>query len=319
MTNKFFAPMVLPIVLLAVGAVSVAPQTRPWQKIAPLGQSFTVLVPTPPVEAFRRIPTSAQDSIPVGIYYSVAGNKRFGFAGFFKTPSVSGLSSYENFIAAMEYSLNSGAGQKALGFQRDLSSNGNLARQYRLRLGGNPGVARFLGTKDAFYVLLVVGAEEGDDDVSRFFSSFQLGEVNTNAEASGVSPRVVTMVGSSSKPEQPAVLPSPEAAIEASPPEPWPQPFGSITGGVLNGKAIHLEVPQYPAAARALHESGQVSVQVLIDEMGHVIRAEAVNGPPGLRESAVSAAWQSSFSPTRLMGQPVRVNGVIIYNFVAAR
>jgi hypothetical protein len=276
-------------------------------------------VPTPPVEVFRRIPTSAQDSIPVGIYYSVAGNKRFGFAAIFKTPSVSGLSSYDNFIAAMEYSLNVRAGQKALTFQRDLSSNGNLARQYRLTLGGQPGVVRFLGTEEQFYVLVVVGADESDNDVSRFFSSFQLGEVNTNAESAGVSPHVVTMVGSSSNSEQPAVPPVPEPSIDTSPPEPWPQPAGPITAGVLNGKAIHLEVPRYPAAAHALHESGQVSVRVLIDELGNVTRAEAISGPASLRGAAVTAAWQSSFTPTRLMGQPVRVNGVIIYNFVAAR
>jgi hypothetical protein len=56
---------------------------------------------------------------------------------------------------------------------------------------------------------------------------------------------------------------------------------------------------------------------VLIDERGVVISAKAIEGPDSLREAAVSAALQSRFTPTRLMGQPVKVNGVIIYNFVA--
>ena len=40
-------------------------------------------------------------------------------------------------------------------------------------------------------------------------------------------------------------------------------------------------------------------------------------GHPLLRAAAQGAAMASKFSPTKLSGQPVKVNGVIIYNFVA--
>ena len=85
---------------------------------------------------------------------------------------------------------------------------------------------------------------------------------------------------------------------------------------MLNGKATHLPKPAYPAIAKAAHASGTVSVQVTIDESGNVISASAVSGHPLLKQSAVSAARGAKFRPTLLSGQPVKVTGVIVYNFV---
>jgi outer membrane biosynthesis protein TonB len=90
----------------------------------------------------------------------------------------------------------------------------------------------------------------------------------------------------------------------------------TISGGVLNGKAIALPRPQYPMAARAVRASGSVSVQVLIDEEGNVSRAEAISGHPLLRTASETAACSSRFSPTLLVGNPVKVAGVITYNYV---
>jgi TonB family protein len=90
-----------------------------------------------------------------------------------------------------------------------------------------------------------------------------------------------------------------------------------IQGGVLNGKAASLPTPEYPAIARAAHASGDVQVKILIDEGGNVIEAEAVSGHPLLRAAAVSAAREAIFTTTRLQGEPVKVSGVLVYNFVA--
>lgn len=90
-----------------------------------------------------------------------------------------------------------------------------------------------------------------------------------------------------------------------------------ISGGVLNGKAISLPQPAYPAVARAAHASGQVVVQVTVDEEGNVIDAHAVSGHPLLQQSAVQAARSAKFPPTKLSGQPVKVTGTLIYNFAA--
>jgi protein TonB len=107
-------------------------------------------------------------------------------------------------------------------------------------------------------------------------------------------------------------------ADEPPPPEAKPTPpRAPISGGVLNGKAISLPKPSYPPIARAAHASGTVVVQVLIDENGNVVSAHAVSGHPLLQAVAVGAARQARFSPTKLSGQPVKVTGVIQYNFVA--
>lgn len=102
------------------------------------------------------------------------------------------------------------------------------------------------------------------------------------------------------------------------PPKPTPAPpKTTVSGGVLNGKAISLPKPAYPAPAKAAHASGAVNVQVTIDENGSVISATAVSGPVLLRAAAVQAARGARFSPTKLSGVPVKVTGTIIYNFTA--
>ena len=110
-----------------------------------------------------------------------------------------------------------------------------------------------------------------------------------------------------------------QIADEPPPPEaPKPTPpRAPISGGVLNGKAISLPKPAYPPIARAAHASGTVVVQVTIDENGAVISASPISGHPLLTQAAVNAARQARFSPTKLSGQPVKVTGVIQYNFVA--
>ncbi len=94
-------------------------------------------------------------------------------------------------------------------------------------------------------------------------------------------------------------------------------PVKQISGGVLNGKAVTLAKPAYPAAARAVDAAGTVNVKVTIDEEGNVVSAEAVSGHPLLQTAAVQAAQQSTFKPTFLSGQAVKVTGVIVYNFLA--
>jgi TonB family protein len=89
-----------------------------------------------------------------------------------------------------------------------------------------------------------------------------------------------------------------------------------ISKGVLNTSAISLVKPAYPAEARESRASGAVNVQVVIDEQGNVLSAKAVSGDPKLRAASEDAARSSKFAPTVLSGVPVKVTGVIIYNFV---
>lgn len=93
-------------------------------------------------------------------------------------------------------------------------------------------------------------------------------------------------------------------------------PADALAGGVLNGKAILLPKPVYPPAAKAVNAEGAVSVQLLIDEGGNVIRAHAISGHPLLRSAAVDAARGAQFAPTLVNGRTVKVSGVVTYNFI---
>lgn len=115
----------------------------------------------------------------------------------------------------------------------------------------------------------------------------------------------------------------PPARKEAVPPPPPPPPPApppkvpkKISKGVVNGSAISLPKPPYPAAARAVRASGAVNVQVEISEGGSVVSASAVSGHPLLRRAAEQAARRAKFKPTLLSGQAVSVSGTIVYNFV---
>ena len=90
----------------------------------------------------------------------------------------------------------------------------------------------------------------------------------------------------------------------------------TVSGGVLNGKAISRPQPPYPPAAKAARAQGAVVVQVTVDETGGVTSANAVSGHPLLQSAAVAAAKQAKFAPTLLSGKPVKVSGMLVYNFV---
>lgn len=89
----------------------------------------------------------------------------------------------------------------------------------------------------------------------------------------------------------------------------------TLSGGILNGKAISKPAPVYPPIAKAARASGMVVVQITIDENGDVFSARAVSGHPLLQQAAVNAVRQWKFSPTLLSGQPVKVAGLITVNF----
>lgn len=108
----------------------------------------------------------------------------------------------------------------------------------------------------------------------------------------------------------------PLVMLDEPPPVPAPRPIlKPISGGVLNGTAINLPAPIYPETAKRMRTAGTVTVEVVLDETGKVVSANATSGPAILRDPAVQAALKARFSPTKLSGQPVKVSGIINYKF----
>lgn len=115
---------------------------------------------------------------------------------------------------------------------------------------------------------------------------------------------------------------TPAVDVDTPPPPPAATPKPEIpkvvkvSTGVLTSKLLSLPKPNYPPLAKQLRLQGSISVQVLIDEHGKVVSAKALSGHQVLVNAAETAAMQARFSPTLLSGQPVKVSGVITYNFV---
>jgi len=113
--------------------------------------------------------------------------------------------------------------------------------------------------------------------------------------------------------------PGPPRVVETTPPPPpvvRPPSTQRVTSVVLTSKAVSLPQPAYPAIGKQIHIQGAVMIQILVDEQGKVVSAQVVSGHPILSPSAREAAMRARFTPTILNGQPVKIQGVITYNFV---
>lgn len=156
-------------------------------------------------------------------------------------------------------------------------------------------------------------------EVARPNTSFRYGPINTDPSgvsgdsgrtANGTSYSGTGLTGNSQVAEND--IPEPPPVLKAAP----VTKKGTIQSlGVINGRATSLPPPAYPPAAKAVRAMGKVSVQVLIDESGRVVSANAAGGNPLLIEAAVRAARNARFSTTYLSKVPVKVTGVIVYNF----
>lgn len=212
---------------------------------------------------------------------------------------------------------------------RERTLQGNPGREYRLVVGNLTGTVHAYATSRRFYAIVYLNSKKDEALQDRFLSSFVLPDKihpaappMSETAIAAPEPMAETPI-SKPEPDQPETKQEgPESARQADgvkgTSEGFKTPEGMrppISGGVLNGKAINLPAPEYPATAKQARVSGAVTVRVTVDENGAVISAQAVSGHPLLQAAAVQAARQARFSPTLLMGEPVKITGVIIYNF----
>ena len=91
----------------------------------------------------------------------------------------------------------------------------------------------------------------------------------------------------------------------------------SVPAGVINIKAIDLPEPDYPADAKAAGAGGAVILKVEVDESGSVLSTQTVSGHSLLRPAAEKAARNTKFEPLTFNGKPVKVSGILVFNFAA--
>jgi TonB family protein len=313
------------ISLLLLAAVTALAQKQPtWREVAPPNEEFSVLMPGRPLgqfgvsrvlpfgDALRLVRPVYEVSID-GLHFMVVSFDKWELKG---QPEL--LKTFDGFSKGFEHAVRQSReiDGNTLESEEDFTLKGMKIRPYRLRMSGKEGVARLYEAPQHFYAVIVLGATYGDARVDRFLRSFKVmtgapeperpdDADDSTALMTLVTPQPVDQTPQPDPPEGPWPIHRPTRALRAP-----------ISGGVLNGKAISKPAPEYPAIARAARASGTVTVQVTFDEEGKVISARAAGGHPLLQQAAVKAAYKARFSPVLLSGQPVKVNGVLTYNFV---
>lgn len=85
---------------------------------------------------------------------------------------------------------------------------------------------------------------------------------------------------------------------------------------IKKGELIEAPRPAYPDEIKEQKIEGIVVVVITIGNDGNVIYAKAKSGPEALYGVSEAAARKARFKPTMLDGQPVKVTGLMTYDFV---
>ena len=324
-------------------AQTAAPGTD-WVMLTPEGEEFSISMPKQPItetgeqtyhkmQLKTRLYLSAAKPGPVLAVASMSGIK--------SNPALySEFQRLNSYVDAFKDWFPEKIGRKTamakLSLLTSKTLNGNEGRVYRMTIGDLNGVVEVYATRKRFYAVTVLNTTKDNELQERFLSSFILPEKSLDAPSVARQPQPSTQqpqdegvtvapdpaLNKPSGEEQKKEQPSEQPANDVKPQENADAPAsnsekkrGPINGGVLNGKALYLPKPDYPTEAYQAKASGSVVVQVTVDEQGSVIAARAVSGHMLLQGPCVAAARQARFSPTTLMGEPVKVTGVITYHF----
>lgn len=340
--------LALAILLLTAPALSAQVQktAQPWtewETLSPEGEEFTVSMPKNPttesttfqyhkMELNARLYLAKSASGPVLAIASLSGIKS-------NPAAYSDFARFNSYMDAFKDFFPPKVKTNALTKLTLISSrpfNGHTGRSYKLTIGDLTGSVHAYATRKRFYAIVSLNNKKDEALDEKFLSSFELPErqmAQPKVTASAVNEQTLDGAppkGDQVRPESdPAQTPGSEGNTESNPgsnasnnqqPQNAGQREGNtppnakrpVAGGMLNAKAIYLPMPEAPAG----DATGVVLVAVVVDEGGSVIEARAVSGPQPLHAPAVIAARLARFSPTLLMGEPVRVSGTLSYNFV---
>lgn len=321
-----------------------------WKTLSPEGEEFTIVMPRDPkfedgttsyhrdMILNTRLYLSAAPKGPVFAVASLSGIKANapGYNDFMRLNSY--VDAFKNWFPQKVRGKDAVAKLTLVG---EKTLNGNAGREYKLVIGDLSGTARVFATRRRFYAAVVLNTKKDDELTEQFLSSLVLpekvvqpqtavgekrprsGDFNidgtnqANADSANRKPEGNNTGGEGGqKPDQNSdSAPDAKSGEAGTSGTRKPGEKAPVNGGMLNGKAISFPQPDYPPIAEQAKAGGAVIVEVLIDEAGNVISARAVSGHPLLQAAAVAAARQAKFAPTSLMGEPVKVSGLLSYNF----
>lgn len=308
-----------------------------WEALSPENEEFTVLMPKNPTTETTKFPYHKMElSARMYLATSSAGPVLgiVSLSGIKSDPAqYTEFARFNSYVDAFKGFFPPKIRSKETLVKMVLESSrpfrGYTGRSYKMTLGDLSGSVNAFVTKKRFYAIVSLNTKKDDALAEKFLSSFELPERPPDApktaegDANNAQPgQKVQSEGEVAQPANGAEGNTEQAANGGPGPDKVgsqvptssqgnQKPKGPIAGGMLNSKAIYLPQPEVPAG----EASGVVLVQVLIDEQGSVIDARPVSGPQHLHAVAVNAARLARFTPTLLMGEPVKVSGTLSYNF----
>ena len=334
------AILLLSALTLSAQAQKSADVWTEWESLSPENEEFTVLMPKNPTTEstkfpFHKMELSARMYLATSSAGPVIGV--VSLSGIKSDPTqYTEFARFNSYVDAFKSFFPPKVRAKETLAKLVLVSSrpfrGYTGRSYKMTLGDLNGSVNAFVTKKRFYAIVSLNTKKDDALEEKFLSSFELPERPPDAPKTG---NVAEGEGDTSANNQRGGGGAQkETPIEGDPPQPGngaegnteqntntpnnqvpdktqPRPKGPVAGGMLNSKAIYMPPPEAPGG----EASGVVLVQVLIDEQGSVIDARPVSGPQQLQAAAVSAARLARFTPTLLMGEPVKVSGTLSYNF----
>ena len=89
--------------------------------------------------------------------------------------------------------------------------------------------------------------------------------------------------------------------------------------GIVNNKALFIPKPQVANLNQSKHlqikKEQIVTVQIIIDESGKVVRAKAISGHPLLLGACENSARQATFTPSFINGPTIKIKALLVYKF----
>jgi len=178
------AQISLLLTLVASAAFAGAPlRTGDWVVLAPAGEGFSIKLPLKPEEETQRVPLLGNTyqlrlytgtDQPTGLLYMVIMQEFPSVTGVL-TPAARLEKFMDGFKKGLGESLATAVGGRFdLVPDRELSLGGKPGRQYNLTVAESRGLVRAFDGGRRVYLLLVLGADEKNSDVVRFFDSFEI-------------------------------------------------------------------------------------------------------------------------------------------------
>ena len=347
--RSYWSFAVLSVILASISATAQTKPTpgADWDTFRPENEEFSILMPKDTSTEVSKVPyhkfelslrlyLSAPSAGPVLGVASVSG---------IKANVGSELERFNSYADAFKTIFAPKVRKDAVAKMILVASkpfHGYTGRVYKLTIGDLTGTVNAYVTRKRFYAIAILNPKKDEALEDKFLSSFvipdkpveQVANADVMQEPNGATANNTSQTprdgrrppeteggannntaqgenGRDDRVDQPSSNTDPNSPQVANGQNGQKPPRAPIAGGMLNGKAIYLPLPEAPAGQPA----GVVMVQILIDEQGMVIDAKSVSGPAGLHAAAVNAARLARFMPTVLAGEPVKVSGTLAYSF----